>query len=317
MRVAITIEGQEGVTWEEWQSVALTAEARQFDALLRSDHYFSCYGIRERSSLDALTTLAGLAAVTSKIRLGTLVSPTTFRHPSVLAKSAVTIDHISSGRMELGVGAGWFEAEHRAYGFYFPETAERMTLFEEQVEIIHRSWRQGSFSFEGSHYRIEDLDALPKPVRGSPLPLLIGGAGKRRTIEVAARFGAEYNTHDPSVAELRQRRGRFAEAWKREGRDPADLRFSVMLTLVTGRDTSEVRERTRLLAEWRRQPIDEMVAEINEHGGFIGTIDAAVEHMHAIEDSGVTRVILQHHLHRDLDVLELIGDELIPALGGG
>src|SRR6185312_16544181 len=177
MRVCLMIEGQEGVTWEQWQAIATTAEASGFDALFRSDHYLSIVG-QAQGSLDAWGTLAGLAAVTSRIRLGTLVSPATFRHPSVLAKSAVTVDHISGGRVEVGIGAGWNELEHRSYGFPFPEQiGTRMEVMAEQAEIVVRSLEAEQFSFAGKHYTVENLNALPKSVQRPRLPVVMGGAG--------------------------------------------------------------------------------------------------------------------------------------------
>jgi F420-dependent oxidoreductase-like protein len=296
------IEGQEDVTWEQWQAIAATAEQHGYDALFRSDHYMSVEGFRERGSLDAWTTLAGLAAVTSRIRLGTLVSPGTFRHPSVLAKSAVTVDHISGGRVELGMGAGWMEAEHVAYGFPFHDTHTRLDIFAEQIEIVHRSWKPGSFSFSGEHFEISDLDALPKPVQQPHPTLIVGGRGGRRTIEPAARWADEYNTFSASPDEIRERRARFAEAWEREGRDPGDLRFSAMVTAVVGPDEAGVRARLERLS---RQPGAE---------GVVGTVDQAAERLRELEDAGVQRVMLQHLLHDDLEGIELIGRELIPLV---
>src|SRR5437899_1209099 len=162
MRVCIMVEGQEGVSWQQWLALALACEDAGLEGLFRSDHYLSFGLPRERQVLDAWTTLAGLAQATARIKLGSMVSPATFRHPSVLAKSVVTVDQISNGRVELGLGAGWNEAEHRAYGFPFPQTAERLDVFAEQAEIVHRSWHEGPFDFRGSHYVIEGLEALPK-----------------------------------------------------------------------------------------------------------------------------------------------------------
>src|SRR5919106_4186917 len=163
MRVCLMIEGQEDVTWDQWLALAAAWEEHGLEGLFRSDHYESVMGMRERGSLDAWTTLAALAARTSRIRLGTLVSPVTFRHPSVLAKSVVTVDHVSGGRVELGMGAGWMEKEHSGYGFPFPDTPTRMEMLAEQAEIVVRQWTEDEFSFEGRHYRLEGCTAEPKP----------------------------------------------------------------------------------------------------------------------------------------------------------
>jgi alkanesulfonate monooxygenase SsuD/methylene tetrahydromethanopterin reductase-like flavin-dependent oxidoreductase (luciferase family) len=176
------IEGQEDVTWDQWVALARACEESGIETLFRSDHYLSVQGEHGRASLDAWATMNALAAITSRVRLGTLVSPATFRHPSVLAKMVVTADHVSGGRVELGMGAGWLEAEHRAYGFPFADTRTRMDVLAEQLEIVHRSWEPGPFSFRGEHFTVEELDALPKPVQQPHPPLLVGGSGGRRAL---------------------------------------------------------------------------------------------------------------------------------------
>src|SRR5947209_16088 len=212
MRVCLMVEGQEDVSWDQWVALAQTAERSGFEALFRSDHYLSVQGHPERGALDAWTTLAALAAVTGTIKLGTLVSPATFRHPSVLAKSVVTVDHVSGGRVELGIGAGWHEAEHRAYGFPFADTRTRMDVFAEQIEIVHGSWKPGPFSFDGEHYRVEELDALPKPLQQPHPRLLVGGSGGPRSLALAAKWADEYNTPFPSRDECRSLRERLTAA---------------------------------------------------------------------------------------------------------
>src|SRR5215208_6185300 len=213
MDLCLMIEGQEDVLWPQWVDLAHACEEHRIPALFRSDHYMNLDGSHpEYAALDAWTTIAGLAAVTSTVRLGTLVSPATFRHPSVLAKSAVTADHISGGRVELGMGAGWNAAEHRRYGFPFPPTRERMDIFAEQLEIVHRQWKGGPFSFEGEHYRLVDSDPRPKPVQSPHPPLIVGGSGGRRSVALAARWADEYNTVSPSPADCRALKQRIVDA---------------------------------------------------------------------------------------------------------
>lgn len=269
------VEGQEGVTWDDWVALARATEELGFEALFRSDHYGPVMGEREQGSLDAWATLAGLAAVTTRIRLGTLVSPATFRHPSVLAKSAVTVDRISGGRVELGMGAGWNKAEHARYGFPFPATRERMDMFAEQLEIVHRQLAPEPFSFEGKHYRLTESNPQPKPVQTPHLPLIVGGAGRPRSVALAARWADEYNTVSPEPEECRELRRRIADACRREGRDPLPL--SVMTELI-------------------RSP------------------EQAVRRLTELAEAGVERVMLQHLEHRDLDVLEVIATEVVPAV---
>jgi alkanesulfonate monooxygenase SsuD/methylene tetrahydromethanopterin reductase-like flavin-dependent oxidoreductase (luciferase family) len=217
--------------------------------VVRSDHYLSVEGRGERGSLDAWATIAGLAAVTSTVRLGTLVSPATFRHPSELAKVAVSADYISGGRVELGMGTGWLEAEHEAYGFPFPALAERMSVLQEQLQVVTGHWVEGPFSFKGRHYELRELDALPKPVQRPRPNLIVGGRGGRRSLALAARFADEYNTFYKTAAECGQIRRELDVACRREGRDP--ILLSLMTGWLAGEDRAEVLERAAGLADWR------------------------------------------------------------------
>src|SRR3954452_7537817 len=203
------IEGQQGVTWDDWVALAEACERLGFETLFRSDHYGALESSATGGSLDAWSTVCGLAAVTRTVRLGTLVSPATFRHPSVLAKSAVTADHISGGRVEVGLGTGWNEDEHRTHGFEFPPLRTRMDRLAEQLEIVAGSWAAGPFSFRGEHWTVEDLDAQPKPLQQPHPPLIMGGAARPRGAALAARFAAEYNVVFASVEEAAAARGRL------------------------------------------------------------------------------------------------------------
>jgi F420-dependent oxidoreductase-like protein len=309
MRVCLMVEGQEDVTWEQWQALAAACEEHGVEGLFRSDHYQSVMGRRERGSLDAWATLAALAARTSRIRLGTLVSPATFRHPSVLAKNVVTVDHVSGGRVELGLGAGWHEAEHRAYGFEMPPTATRMAVLAEQLEIVHRSWTEEAFSFAGTHYRLDDLRALPKPLQRPHPPLLVGGGAGPRSVALAARFGDEYNTGLVSVEECRRRRGLVEAAWREAGRDPATVRFSLMTTCVVGRDRGELLERVAAMQAVTGGGGDpEALLAAPPPHWLIGTADELVERLRVLEQAGVTRVMLQHLAHDDVDMVAVLGE---------
>ena len=189
MRLALMIEGQEGVTWERWVALARACEDAGIEALFRSDHYSGFLG-GDEGSLDAWSTVTALAAVTERLRLGTLVSPVTFRHPSLLARMVASASRISGGRVELGLGAGWNEDEHRRHGFPFPPAAERFAIFGEQIEIIRRSFGEERFDFDGAHYRLEGADPRPKPL--GPLNLIVGGNAKPLTVAAAVRFADEY-----------------------------------------------------------------------------------------------------------------------------
>jgi F420-dependent oxidoreductase-like protein len=308
MRVCLMVEGQEDVTWEQWLALAGACERHGLEGMFRSDHYESVMGMRERGSLDAWATLAALAARTDRIRLGTLVSPATFRHPSVLAKTVATVDHISGGRVELGLGAGWHEGEHRAYGFEFPATGVRMARLAEQLEIVTRSFSEDAFSFAGGHYQVQDLRALPKPVQRPRPTLLVGGAAGPRSLALAARFADEYNTVGVPLDELPERRRRLLDAWREAGRDPEEARLSLMTTCVIGRDRAEVAERVgRVLAVIGS---DERVAEVVEArpNWVLGTVDQVVERLRSLEAAGVGRVMLQHLDHADTEMVAVLGE---------
>jgi F420-dependent oxidoreductase-like protein len=301
------IEGQEGVTWDEWRALASACEQHGLDGLFRSDHYLSLLSGEGRGSLDAWATLAGLAAVTSRIRLGTMVSPVTFRHPSELAK--VAVDHISGGRVELGLGAGWNEREHRAYGFDFPELPVRMELFAEQLELIHRQWTEADVDFSGRHYRTERLSALPRPVQTPRPRLIVGGRARPGTVEPAARFADEYNTIFVPVDELARRRAVLDEACRRQGRDPSTLTFSLMTGCVIGSDASDVHERAGRVME-RMGRAGDAGEFVRDHGDawIIGTVDEVRVRLDELGQVGVERVFLQHLDHGDLDAVALMGE---------
>jgi alkanesulfonate monooxygenase SsuD/methylene tetrahydromethanopterin reductase-like flavin-dependent oxidoreductase (luciferase family) len=304
LRVALMIEGQEGVSWEQWVALAEACEEHGIETLFRSDHYLSQGDGGGREALDAWTTLAALAARTSRLRLGTLVSPVTFRHAAVLAKSAVTVDHISGGRVEVGMGAGWMEAEHRAYGFPFPELSERLRLLVEQLETVRGQWTDGP--------------ALPKPVQKPHPPLIVGGTAGRGTTEPAARFADEYNTFLADPAECARRRRRLDDACERVGRDPATMRFSLMTGCLVGADDNELRERARRLLVRRGDEggDPEALLERYRERGVAGTPDEVVARLDELRDAGrVDRVMLQHLQHDDLEMVALIGREVAPRLG--
>ncbi len=300
MRFAIMIEGQQGVTWDDWLTLARDCERLGFETLFRSDHYGNDWDAPFAGSLDAWGTISALAAVTERLRLGTLVSPATFRHPSNLAKLAVTADHISGGRIERGIGTGWMEHEHRAYGFPFPPLRERMDRLAEQLEVIAGSFGAGPFSFAGEHYAVEALDATPKPVQ-QPLPLIMGGAAAPRGARLAARFAAEYNVVYASPDEAAAARARLDRACEDAGRDPGTLRFSLMHGILVGRDEAEIQRRAGQLPAGSRETL------------LAGTPEQVVARLREYAAAGIERVMFQHLLVRDRDVLELLAAEVVPA----
>jgi alkanesulfonate monooxygenase SsuD/methylene tetrahydromethanopterin reductase-like flavin-dependent oxidoreductase (luciferase family) len=308
VRLALMIEGQEGVTWDDWVALASACEEHGVEALFRSDHYISWFD-ENRRVLDAWATIAGLAARTTKLELGTLVSPATFRHPSVLARSAATADEISGGRVTLGMGAGWQSREHDAYGFEFGTARERVARLGEQLEIVHSLLHEGRVNFEGTYYKLGDAPGLGRP----DLPILVGGSAKPGTAGPAVRFADEYNALFGTLDDARERKQLLDEACERGGRDPSTLRYSLMAPCVIGRNDQEVFDSARRIgARFGRSPED--VLERNREHGPVGTIAEAVERLKQIEEIGYERVMLQHLAHEDLETVALIGRELAPAV---
>jgi alkanesulfonate monooxygenase SsuD/methylene tetrahydromethanopterin reductase-like flavin-dependent oxidoreductase (luciferase family) len=284
MRICLMIEGQEGVTWEQWLALAASTESTGLEGLFRSDHYRSIFKGEPAGSLDAWATLAALAARTERIRLGTMVSPVTFRPSAMLAKNVVTVDHISGGRAELGIGAGWYEAEHTAYGFPFGTARERLDELDRQLAEITRQW-------------IEADDIRPQPLQQPRPPIIVGGRAKPRTVAAAVRYADEYNTVFPSVDEARERAQIISQAARDAGREP--LGFSMMIGCVVGRDEGDVAER---LAAWR------VLAKDPGEPPLSGTVDEVVSGLQAYKAVGVQRAMLQHLDHEDLEMVAVLGE---------
>jgi F420-dependent oxidoreductase-like protein len=302
----IFTEPQQGASYDQLLAVARATEDGGFDAFFRSDHYLA---MRDRDGLpgptDAWISLAGLARETSRIKLGTLVSPVTFRLPGVLAISVAQVDAMSGGRAELGLGAGWFEAEHHAYGIPFP--SRRFDLLEEQLAVVTGLWSTPvgqTFSFKGDHYQLEDSPALPKPVQ-SPVPLIVGGGGKRRTPALAARYATEFNLGFVPVDDLAAAYERVRAACQEAGRDAASLTYSVALTTTCGRNDAEVRRRT-----------DAAGADVQRlrTSGLVGTPDEIVDRIGRYAEVGASRVYLQVMDLDDLDMIGLMAERVRPQL---
>ena len=309
MKLALLIEGQEGVRWEDWLALAEKCEASGLEALFRSDHYLSDHE-EQRHTLNAWATIAGLAARTTRLELGTLVSPATFRHPAVLARLAAAADEIAGGRVTLGLGAGWMSREHTAYGIPFFDQAGRLERFGEQLEIVHRLLREERVTFDGKHYRLRDAPGL----RRERLPIVVGGSATPGTAVPAARFANEYNTFSATVADAQERKRALDKACERVDRDPSTLRYSVMASCVIGLDETAVRESARRIGErFGGRSVAQVFEELRDRGP-VGTVEQAAEWLRAVGETGCERVILKHLLHYDLETVELIGRELAPLV---
>ena len=308
MQLRIFTEPQQGADYGTLLAVARAAERLGFDAFFRSDHYLTIGGSGLPGPTDAWTTLAGLARETSRVRLGTLLSPVTFRLPGPLAITVAQVDQMSGGRAELGLGAGWFDAEHTAYGIPFPPLAERFARLEEQLEIITGLWEtpEGqTFSFNGAHYTLSDSPALPKPAQRPRPPVLVGGGGRHRTPRLAARFANEYNVPFATVADSAAAFGRVRQACQEAGRDPASLVYSAAQTVCCGRDEAEVARRA--------QAIGEQLPGLR-HSGLAGSPAEVADKLGHFADAGATRIYLQVLDLHDLDHLELIAAEVMPQV---
>ena len=308
MRLVIFTEPQSGAAYDDLRKVAQTAEAAGFDGFFRSDHFVTMTGDGLPGPTDAWLTLAGLAVQTSRIRLGTLVSSATFRLPGPLAIAVAQADAMSGGRVELGLGGGWFEAEHTAYGIPFPPLAERFDRLEEQLEIITGLWATPAgqtYDFPGKHYRLTRSPALPKPVQNPRPPVIVGGHGKKRTPALAARFADEFNVPFAKIAEVAPTYARVREACAAIGRGRLPA-FSAAAVLCVGRDDAEVRRRAA--------SIGHDVDDLRAGGGIVGTPAEAVETIRRYAEAGATRMYLQTLDLSDLDHVELVASAVTPQL---
>jgi F420-dependent oxidoreductase-like protein len=301
-------EPQMGATYHDLLAVARRTEETGFDAFFRSDHYLTMGGDGLPGPTDAWVTLAGLARETIRIRLGTLMTAATFRLPGPLAISVAQVDQMSGGRVEFGIGAGWFEAEHTAYGIPFPSLGERFDRYEEQLAVITGLWNTPvgeTFDFEGAHYRLSGSPALPKPVQDGGIPVLIGGAGKKRTPRLAARYAREFNVPFASVEDNIRLFAGVRQACEEVGRDPASMVYSSALVLCVGKDEAEIARRAAAIGR--------EVGELREHG-VAGTPGEAVDVLGRYAEAGAERVYLQVLDLSDLDHLDLVASDVAPQL---
>ncbi|HVX18874.1 MAG TPA: LLM class F420-dependent oxidoreductase [Acidimicrobiales bacterium] len=308
MQLRIFTEPQQGASYDDLLAVARLAEDLGFDAFFRSDHYLKMGDVSGMPGpTDAWTTLAGLARDTSTIRLGTLVTAATFRLPGPLTISVATVDAMSGGRVELGLGAGWYDDEHRNYGIPFPGLGERFDRLAEQLAIVHGLWNTpdgATFDHAGTYYELADSPALPKPVQRPHPPIIVGGTGPTRTPQLAARYADEYNVAFVSVADTEAAYGRTRAACEQIDRDPASIVYSAAHQVCVGADEAEVSRRAAAVGR--------DAASLRQQGIVIGTPAEAVERLQAYAAIGASRVYLQVLDLADLDHLRLIAAEVLP-----
>lgn len=309
MDFRVFVEPQQGATYDSQLAVAKAAEALGFSAFFRSDHYLAMSGDGLPGPTDSWVTLAGIARETSTIRLGTLVTSATFRHPGPLAISVAQVDAMSGGRVDFGIGAGWFDAEHRAYAIPFPALGERFERLTEQLEIITGMWSTPAgqtFDYSGRHYTVTDSPALPKPVQRPHPPIVIGGGGAKRTPALAARFAAEFNLAFPTLEFTALQYGRVRAAAQRAGRSPDDLVYSAAFVVCAGRTEAEIGRRAAAISR--------EVDELRANTPLVGSPGEIVDRLGPFLDAGVQRVYLQLLDQSDLDHLELFATAVMPQL---
>ena len=323
MRFVLMIEAQQGLSYDEQLGIARRAEVAGFEAFFRSDHYESFPGPADHPTTDAWTVVAGLARETERIGLGVLVSPVGFRLPGHFVKVVTTVDGMSGGRIEIGLGAGWHELEHRRHGFSFPPIEERAERLEEQLEIVHGLLSEpDGWSFRGRHYAVEDarlrprvLDApgRPRSAAGFTRPrILVGGSGTPRSARIAARWADEFNVTSSTPDKARAVYEQLDEACAAVGRDPSTLARSAMIGVLVGRDRDELAAREGALLEaLGAEESGDAWFEERRARWIHGTPDAARESVRRFAEAGVERIMLQNFLPRDLAMIDLLGEELI------
>jgi F420-dependent oxidoreductase-like protein len=322
MRFALMIEPQQGLSYADQLAIARHAEDGGFETLLRSDHYESFPGADDNPTTDAWAVLAGLARETTRIGLGALVSPVTFRAPGNFAKVVATVDQMSGGRIEVGLGAGWNDSEHRRYGLPFPPISERADMLEEQLEILHGLWTEpDGWSFHGRHYTIEDalfrakpVDApgRPKSPSGAARPrIIVGGDGKPRSMRIGVRWADEYNVTSSDPASVGRKMRALDDVCAAAGRDPTTLTRSAMVGVLVGADEAELKKREAALVRALDLPSGDDWFETRRGRWIYGTPDEARDRVTRFADAGVERIMLQDFVPWDLDMIDLLGEELV------
>ncbi|MET0457017.1 MAG: LLM class F420-dependent oxidoreductase [Mycobacterium sp.] len=310
MDFRVFVEPQQGATYADQLAVARAAEASGYSAFFRSDHYLAMSGDGLPGPTDSWVTLGGIARETSTIRLGTMVTSATFRHPGVLAISVAQVDEMSGGRVDLGIGAGWFEAEHDAYAIPFPPLAERFDRLAEQLDILTGLWTTPvgkSFDYTGELYSVKNSPGLPKPTQTPHPPIIVGGKGPKRTPALTAKYASEFNIPFVGVDELTAQYARVAKAVADAGRSPDSVTYSAAFVACAGRDDAEVAKRAAAIGR--------EVDELRANSPLVGTAAEITDKLAAFIEAGVQRVYVQLLDMSDLDQIDFFASEVIPHAG--
>ena len=308
------IEGQNGLTWERWRHILAMAERLKFPTVFRSDHYFIG---PQQNSLEAYLSFVMAASETKTIRFGPLVSPVTFRSPVDVARMAAQIDVLSGGRFVMGMGAGWNEAEHKAYGIPFPAVKERFDRLEEAIQVVKTLWSEGAGSFDGRYYQLAGADCQPKPAAGRP-PILIGGGGEKKTLKLVARYASEWNGVNMTPETYRHKVSVLEKHCEAEGRDPATIRRSMMAFAIVGPTEADLDHATRRLMSMWGVPEGTSTATYRQgakaRGLIVGTTDEVVDTLGKLGDLGLQEVQFQHFNFDDDAVPEYLASEIAPRV---
>lgn len=307
--IGIMIEGQEGLTWEKLFRLADAVESLGFGALFRSDHLTALEGAAERPSLALWPSLTALAMRTERIRFGPMVSPVTFRHPAMLAKMAMAVSELSHGRLDLGIGAGWYDGEHAMFGIDYPRYGTRLEMLDEAAQVIKALWSGQPTTFDGQYFRLQDAETHPTPPQNPP-HLIMGGKGKK-TLKVVARHAGEWNCSYVGIDVFQEKWQELAANCEAIGRDPASMTLSLMIPFVIGRDETAVQDRINAhRTTFGNLPAD--YAAWREAGFLGGTPQQLTDQLHQFAAAGIQRFMLQHNDLDDLDSLEMTAQDVLP-----
>ena len=318
MKLGVMFDAQDGMTWDRWAHLAAQAERLGFESLWRSDHLFSVVGRPQRPALEAWASLTYLATATKRLRFGTLVSPVTFRHPSVLALTAAAVDELSGGRLEVGLGAGWEAVEHEAFGIPFPPIGTRLAMLDESIAVMTSLWTQEEASFEGRMFTLRAAHCHPKPTQQPHPPIVVAGLGERVLLRIVAARADEWNAHGVTPTVYRSKRVSLERHCEDIGRDPASLRRSVAGAVVIAESAPELRKRIASLEQLFPLPVffphgaGNRPEDLRGRGWFAGRPDEIVEQIQAFAAEGVGRVMLQQLDVNDEGWMELVARDVLP-----
>lgn len=317
VKLGIMLEGQEDLSWGKWHDWVDRCEELGFESLWRSDHLQPLVLGADKEALEAWVSFTTLAARTERIRFGAMVTPMTFRHPSVLAKMAASIDQLSGGRLEMGLGAGWCVPEHTAFGIPFYDWKTRYGMLEEGIEVIKTLWTEDNATFKGQHFSLNGATSYPKPVQSPHPPFVIGGNGEKRTIPIAAKYAQEWNGINLTVEGFAEKRELLYGACEKIGRGEGEISTSLAATGIIGRDDREYERRLAVVAGMlraRKEIGEASPEELMDKGFIVGTPEGVVERILAYGEAGASRVMFQLYDYEDTDLLDLIAERVLPRV---